>query len=81
MPSNDTGMRYEWTWRRAPAPVVTTKHVSAVGSYVLRKGLAFVFDYLPGFVLWVKNHDKHVAGAGRQGTQNYWQRVDFAMLK
>ena len=81
MPSKDTGIRYEWKWLRVPAPVVTTKHVSAVGRNVLRKGLACVFDFRPAFVLWVKNHDKHVAGAGKQGTQNYWQRVDFAMLK
>ena len=61
---------------RVPDPVVTTKDVSAVGRNVLRKDLACVFDFRQAFVLWVKNHDKSVAEAGKQGTQKYWQRVD-----
>lgn len=38
-------------------------HVSAVGSYVLRKGLACVFNLHQAFVLLVKNNDKPAARA------------------
>jgi hypothetical protein len=35
-----------------------------------------VFLFHQAFVLQVKNHDKPAAVAGKQGEQNYRQRVD-----
>jgi hypothetical protein len=40
------------------------------------QGFGVCFCSHQAFVLWVKNHDKPAAAAGKQGEQNYWQRVD-----
>ena len=69
MPSKATGVRDEWKWRRAPATVVTTEHVSAVGSYVIRKGLACVFGLL---ALW--------AGSKTMTNPQLWQAARHAKL-
>jgi len=50
-------------------PVVTTKHVSAVGSYVDASVWRVFLIFVKPLCCWSKNHDKHVAGAGKQGTQ------------
>jgi hypothetical protein len=39
------------------------------------QGFGVCFCLIQGFVRKVKNHDKPAAAAGKQGEQNYWQRV------
>jgi hypothetical protein len=40
------------------------------------QGFGVCFWFRQAFEWKVKNHDKPAAAAGKQGEQNYWQRVD-----